>query len=531
MTRQAQVGLFTLIGIIGMLVIAYEISNIGARASGYKMAIHFRSAAGLRPAAIVYMAGVSIGVVDRIDLRPDYTTDVVLAVKRKIGIPIGSRFIINIPLTGEPSLQIVPPKPVPGAPPPPTYPRDLAEQMKLEPQGTNPATLTDLLEQGQGEIVRLDSMLAQLERVEPQILTQFQSTLKNANELTVNANASLSRLSSQAGDLTAQLSRSLDLASTNVVDLTSTLNSTAKSGSTKVNSLLASLDATATSLSSAVDSLRALAQNPEIHDNLIATTRSVALTAQTFAELTGDLRRVTGNEQTQEQLRDTVAHIDAAAQKADSLLAQLGGKSHVYGVDTGASPAPGGSPVPGGHAPPGAPAPSGTKGPGSSPPSMAQLPAEFKSQIGSVAHNLAQVQIRLTELSPERPGSAGSGSPLLTADRGPQTDINFIVLPRGKTNAFVGINNIGYQPTTNVAAMIRAGNLYFGGGVLYSTLGVMANLRGGPFGLETRFYDPRHATLDMYGHVLPNPHLDFFVGGRDLLATDRRAVFGLQTKF
>jgi ABC-type transporter Mla subunit MlaD len=33
MSRQAQVGLFTLIGIIGMLAVAYEITNIGARAS------------------------------------------------------------------------------------------------------------------------------------------------------------------------------------------------------------------------------------------------------------------------------------------------------------------------------------------------------------------------------------------------------------------------------------------------------------------------------------------------------------------
>ncbi len=110
MTRQAQVGLFTILGIIGLVAILYTISDIGQRASGYKLPVHFRSAAGLRPAALVYMAGVSIGIVDAINLRPDFTTDVVLSVRKHIDIPVGSRFVINVPLTGEPNLQIVPPR-------------------------------------------------------------------------------------------------------------------------------------------------------------------------------------------------------------------------------------------------------------------------------------------------------------------------------------------------------------------------------------------------------------------------------------
>ncbi len=181
-------------------------------------------------------------------------------------------------------------------------------------------------------------MLAEFERVEPQILTEFQSTLKHANDLTVNADSSLTRLSGEMSDITVSLQKSLASAGQNVDDLSQTLDVTAKTSSVKVDTLLASLNSTAVSLNASVDSLRKLADNPQIHDNLIATTRSVALTAKTFADLTGDLRRVTGNAETQAQLRDTVANIDAAAQKADSLLASLGGKSSVYGVDAGATP-------------------------------------------------------------------------------------------------------------------------------------------------------------------------------------------------
>src|SRR5260370_40940251 len=110
MSRQARVGLFTLLGIIGLAWIYYVISNIGERAAGYRIAVHFFSAAGLRPAALVYLSGVSIGVVDAINLRKDFSTDVIVAIRKNVDIPVGSEFVINAPLTGEPNLQIVPPK-------------------------------------------------------------------------------------------------------------------------------------------------------------------------------------------------------------------------------------------------------------------------------------------------------------------------------------------------------------------------------------------------------------------------------------
>ena len=59
-----------------------------------------------------------------------------------------------------------------------------------QPQGTNPATIQDLLDQGQGEVRRLDTMLAELERREPKLLNTFQSALNNANDISVTANRS-----------------------------------------------------------------------------------------------------------------------------------------------------------------------------------------------------------------------------------------------------------------------------------------------------------------------------------------------------
>ncbi|MBV9103365.1 MAG: hypothetical protein JO060_07220, partial [Candidatus Eremiobacteraeota bacterium] len=324
-----------------------------------------------------------------------------------------------------------------------------------------------------------------------------------------------------ASQLTDQLSTTMATAGTNVVDLTTTLEGTAKSGSGRVNALLAKLDTTAVALSQGVDSLRALASNPQIHENLIATTRSVALTAKTFADLTNDLRRVTGDPQTQYQLRDTVAHIDAASQKANSLLAQLGGRSSVYGVDAGATPAPVG-PVPSGHAPPGGLAPAQTN-----------ETTSLQSRMSSFVRNLAQVQVRVSQLAPQRAGSAGVGSPLLTADRGPKSDVNLVLFPTAQVNGFVGVNDLGERQTQtyNAAAITRVGYLRAGGGILYSRLGVLGSYQLKNIGVETRFYDLRHPTLDLYGSLIASPHFQVFGGERDVLQRDRRAVFGLQAQF
>jgi len=524
MSKQARVGLFTLAGLLGLLWVYYEISNIAQRTAGYKLAVHFGSAAGLRPAAIVYLSGVSIGVIDSINLRKDFSTDVLISVRKNVDIPVGSKFVISAPLTGEPALEIVPPTQTAGGPwPPPVYSRDLAESSKEMPQGTNPTTLTDLLQEGQGEVRRVSNILRQLEVMEPELLAQLQETLRNANTLTKNTNASLAQVSLEATQITASLQRSLDLAGNNIVELTASLNSTAHTSSGQMNTLLASLNATATSLSASMDSLHQLAANPQVSADVLATTHSIALTTKSLAQMTSDLQQMTGNPQTQSQLRDTVAQLDAASQKANSILAQFGGKSSVYGVDAGATPYPGGSPSAS------APSTDWTKPIASAPSSG--LGAAFKSKVGQIVGGVVQAQIRLSMLSPER-SSPGAKSPLLTNDQGPQTDANLILLPNGKNALLLGANDIGYSNTTfNLAVGQRVGtNGRIGAGIIYSQLGLFGNVHGNGLGLDARLYDPRHPTLDTYGNVYLTPHLTLFGGERDVFYPDRRTVFGLQSQ-
>ena len=223
MTRQAQVGAFSIVALLLLFGVFYVITDFGTRHTGYRIGVHFESAAGITPGALVYFSGVNVGSVDSIELLADNTVDVVLAINRDIDIPRDSRFLIQAPLTGSPSMVIIPPR---AQPPLPLLPRrvlPIAEQ----PQGTNGASIADLLLQGQGTLKRFNSVMSQIERRTPKLLDTLQSTLNNANDLTVSTKSSLDRLSGELLALGTTLQGNLGTASANVAQLSATLNSSA----------------------------------------------------------------------------------------------------------------------------------------------------------------------------------------------------------------------------------------------------------------------------------------------------------------
>jgi ABC-type transporter Mla subunit MlaD len=547
MNRQAIVGLFTLFGLVALFAVCLFLANIGT-GGRYQTAIHFKSAAGLHKGALVYESGVIVGVVDQTKLLPeDFTVDIVMAINNGVDIPRDSRFLIAAPLTGDATVEIVPPAPVPrpaGLVGPTPIPQSVAllprEVLPIEqqPQGTNPATIGDLLEQGQGEVHRLDRMLEQLEANEPRLLGSLQSALNNANDLTKTGSQRIYRLADRLDTLTETLQIALHAGSKNLVDMTGVLDATARRNSGNLDTMLSMLSKSSIALNQTIDQVRDLAVNPQLHQNLLDTTKGLAQTATTIGQMTQDLRNVTGNPQTQAQLRDTIANTDAATQKLNSLLRTFGATSSVYGVDAGATPAP--APARSG-APRGATAAVGGGVAGgtvagvpnaAASPTIGTLPENFKSRIGAVARSLIAIQLRLSELDAYQPNSISQ--PLLrTSQRGPQTDVNAFLLPNGKTSLFLGANDIGTPQTSwNVAVKENvAPHLYIGGGVLYSNLGLIAQYNPGLLGFEARLYDPQFPTLDAYGNVNVAHGVQLFGGERDITHNGRRTVFGLQLQF
>jgi ABC-type transporter Mla subunit MlaD len=538
MSRQAIVGLFTIIALIGLFAIFFVLANVGTQGR-YKIAVHFRTAAGLHKGALVYESGVVVGVVDSTEIVPDdFSVDVLMAINNNVDVPRAAKFVIEAPLTGDSTMEIVPPpreeQPA-GVTAPTNAPQAVAvlphEPLPLaqQPLGTNPTTIQDLLDQGQGEVKRLDVMLAQLERREPALLNTMQSALNNANDISITLNGEIQHLTKKVDALSDTMQVALKQGSSNINDLTSQLDTTVRRNSSKVDSLLASLDASAQSLNVTATAVQRLAQNPQLSANLLETTKGLAQTATTIASIAGDFHNVTGNPQTQAQLRDTIANTDAATQKLNGILAKLGGTSRVYGVDRGATPAPAGSPGPGARR-----MPSGASAGAGSGAETADAEANVKNKVSDLVRQLVALQIRVSELDEKKKNV--NSSPLLTRDRGPSTDINLIALPHGQTYLFSGANDIGGStPTWNFAAMetLRP-HLQAGGGVIYSRLGarlVYVPTGSTGLGFEGRFYDPRHPTADAYANLRLGDGLTIFGGERDALRDGRRTAFGLQLQF
>jgi ABC-type transporter Mla subunit MlaD len=516
MSKQAQVGAFALLALLLLFGVFYVITDFGTRHTGYRIGVHFVSAAGLHSGALVYFSGVTVGTVDTITLLPDNTVDVILAVNRDVGIPVASRFLIQAPLTGDPSLIIVPPRPVPGAPPLPTMAREvlpIAEQ----PLGTNTATIADLLEQGQGEVVKLDAMLSELEKREPRLLDTLQSTLTNANQLTLAMKGDL-------GSLSSQLQSSLAQASANIVALTGTLNDTTQLNSRKINDMLTNFDQTSKALNQSMASLQSLATDPNLKSNVLATTKNIADTTKNIADLTSDLRKVTGDPQTQAQVKNTIANLDATMQRANALLGQFGATSSVYGVDTNATPYPIASfspvPLPG--------APSVESSPGAMHPPVTGESLHLQHRLADIASNLISIQLRMSELSTQ---TVCCPNPLYNADRGPESDLNAVVLPNNSTSLLVGANDIGYGTTANAALIEKLSpTVRIGGGVLYSQLGFLGAYNDGVFGFDTKIYNPQRPEIDVYGNLHLAKNWELFIGERAINHAERRFTYGFQTK-
>jgi ABC-type transporter Mla subunit MlaD len=516
MTRQAQVGAFALLALLLLFGVFYVITDFGTRHTGYRIGIHFQSAAGLHSGALVYFSGVTVGAVDSITLLPDNTVDVIVAVNRDVDIPKESRFLIQAPLTGDPNVIIVPPVPPLHQPrgAPPASPLPMLERRVLpiadQPQGTNSATIADLLQQGQGEVVRLDALLADLERREPHLLDTLQTTLTNANSLTLTMKRAVVSLS-------GTLQGSLTEASANLVALTGTLNETTQLNSRRINDILVQFDQTSHALNASMAQLQSLATDKTLKSNLLETTQNIADTTRNLSELTRDFRNVTSDPQTQAQVKNTIANLDATMQRADSLLGALGGKSSVYGVDANATPFP-------------VSTTSASPAPGASPPALPTVQSlNLRSRLSSIASSLIAINLRLSELSPQKVCCPNS---LYSADRGPQTDLNAVLLPKASTSLMVGANDIGYDTTANVALLRALGsNAHIGGGILYSQLGFLGQYNAGVFGLDTRIYDPRRPQIDLYGNVRLGHRLEFFYGERAINHVERRFSYGFSTTF
>ncbi len=92
-TLEALVGGFVILGIVGLIFLAYKVSSVNTvgKNGSYTVFANFKSVSGLKNGATVSLAGVKIGHVDDITLNEDYDARVALAIDSRYDkIPLDS---------------------------------------------------------------------------------------------------------------------------------------------------------------------------------------------------------------------------------------------------------------------------------------------------------------------------------------------------------------------------------------------------------------------------------------------------------
>jgi ABC-type transporter Mla subunit MlaD len=546
MNKRALLGLYTLLSIVALLGLFAVLSDFSTKLRGYKIGVRFPSAAGLHSGALIYESGVTVGTVDSVAVLPDYSTEVILALRSDVQVPANAHYLILQPLTGDPTLRIYPRLSNDHGGSSAPMPHRILP-IKQQPFGESTLSLAEFLANSQQQFAHVDALLEEFQQHGPSIFDNLNKTLINANHLMITANESMAQISldthrslgafaDSSGALTAQLSQTLSTASSELLDVTSRLQESTRAGQPHLDHVLLELDNASHSLAASVDSLHAIAADPQLHDNVVKTTHSLAATAATFAALLGDMRQVTGNAQTQAELRDAVANIDAASERANSFLGRFG-KSHVPNVDYPAStvtpvPSIDGSALPAPTVPP-----NGTEPNSANPVTSAApiQPSVVKHRVSDLEQQgLISFSLRESELGPMH--STAQGAPLRSAllgpDRGPQTDVGVSLNPGASSSYLVSANDIGGStPTFSLLDVQHTGAAYFGGGFLYSRLGIVGGVKAGAVGAEARVYDPRRGSVDLYGNVYALPKTTLFIGERDVTRDTRRPVYGVNYNF
>ena len=177
MSSAAKVGIFMLVilGILGYFVLKIERVSIGGGPTKKVTAI-FDSVAGLDKKSKVRVAGVPVGEVTDIRLRPDGKAQVTMDVDRNVELHNGAfARVVNLGLLGEKYIELVPG---------PVNAPVLPEQQAL--RGTQPASIDDVTNQISAIATDVKAITTSLRTAVagPQGEQRLQQIVENARQIT-----------------------------------------------------------------------------------------------------------------------------------------------------------------------------------------------------------------------------------------------------------------------------------------------------------------------------------------------------------
>ena len=515
--QQVRVGIFTLLALATAVAIIIYVSDIGIRARGYPIAIHFKDIGALQEGASVQLSGVPVGTVTHIRLLPDQTVLAEAQIEKGTPVYRQSQFIVSTTITGQSTLDIRPPTDLSKATPlsagVPANPNDA-------PWGTLPPTIADLVVAGETQLKGLNTTIAMINTALPKLTNKFNNIAEHTDRLITNANTQFTSFSASLNSTVAQLNAVVKRSGHDITALTGNMNALVANNSARVQQLVDSLADTAKNLNTTMANFASITGDPQIKASLVQTAVNFKDASEKLKIVATDLQTLTSDPNVQNQLRGAISNLSDATAKANDILGNFSSATNSSTVSQhgGANPGPA-------VAPENTPAVTPTAAPAATAPGTHQHSAAQPQPTASPRHgglgplHLAEAQVRLNW------SNKGGGSPY--------SDINLTLLPRSPTSATIGVNGLGTTATYNVLINRSPSHQFqFSGGVLYSQLGVKAIYLPGPVGVDARVYNSKNPTLDLYGDLRIARQLLLFYGERNVFGpATQTPTFGLEAKF
>lgn len=315
MTRAARLGLLALVVAI-LATIAVYVAVQKRSTGGYRMGVHFRTAAGLAPGALVFFNGVNIGNVRRVRILPDTTVDVILNVFHATDIPKNAQFSVQSTFTGSPTIAIVVPKqrvteiqsptPLPQSALLPKRIVPVAEQ----PVGTTPLSIEDVMAQGKALGARAQRILSLARPYGGRLMNDLQGARANGA-------ATSQEMRTALPSIMASLKTTIAQAKANASRAQSALRGRDQA---KLAATAAAFQRSASDMSSVSSSLTALKNDPRLHADVRVAAAQLRTATANMAGLTHDMAFIAKNAQTKAELRDAGARFHDVLAHLKSLI-------------------------------------------------------------------------------------------------------------------------------------------------------------------------------------------------------------------
>lgn len=306
-STEAKVGAVSLLGFALLAYMLIHLGNFTFGEKGYPLQAVFSQVNGLREGNVVRFAGVEVGKVKDVDVRPE-GVNVLMTINPGVQIPEGSRFSIGTDgLLGEKFINIVPP------------PRS---QGVLSPnsvvRGEEPLGLEQLISSADKVLVDVRELVRSLNDIlgDEKVKAALKETAFNARDLTANLNAMSAALARMAqnneGDVNSMV-QNLKVMSGSLRDVAS-----------RVDKMVASVD-----------------NDGQTAKDLRETIQNLKTTSVRVEKMAASLEGIVTDPETAKNIKETLRNARSATEKADKMLTKVssisvkGGYEVMYNKDAG----------------------------------------------------------------------------------------------------------------------------------------------------------------------------------------------------